>query len=166
MSLVEDTKKQVEDDSVYVDLAQQTSRDNLLLYEAESQALALYDQLAELRLEKAVVEAQLENPPGTRIVLRFLIYELIYSVVDESQIDPEVERRLQAAERDCLEARAAYLLRSSIVDSVITNDPVLNAVHSGDNATPPERSSTITSLQITPWNCLLIILQASASPYW
>ncbi|MCJ1424322.1 hypothetical protein MMC29_002209 [Sticta canariensis] len=121
MSLLEDTKQQVEDDSVYVDLAQQTSRDNLLLYEAESQALALYDQLAELRLEKAVVEAQLETPP-----------------VDESPIDAEVER-LQAAERDCLEARAAYLLSSSIVDSVIINDPVLNAVHSGDNATPPER---------------------------
>ena len=65
MSLLEDTKKQVEDDSLYVDLAQKTSRDNLLLYEAESQALALYDQLAELRLEKAVVEAQLETPSGT-----------------------------------------------------------------------------------------------------
>lgn len=65
MSLLEDTKKQIEDDSAYVDLAQQTSRDNLFLYEAESQVLALYDQLAELRLEKAVIEAQLETPSGT-----------------------------------------------------------------------------------------------------
>ena len=97
--------------------------------------------------------------------LMLLNHELIYSVVDESQIDAEVERRLQAAERDCLEARAAFLLRSSIVDSVIINDPVLNAVHSGDNATPPERSSTITSLRITPWSCLLIMLQASASSH-
>ena len=65
MSLLEDPKKQVEDDSAYVDLAQQTSRDNLLLYEAESRALALYDQLAELRLEKALAEAQLATPSGT-----------------------------------------------------------------------------------------------------
>lgn len=65
MSLLEDAHKQVEDDSAYVDLAQPTSHDNLLLFNAESQALALYDQLVELRLEKAVAEAQLDTPSGT-----------------------------------------------------------------------------------------------------
>lgn len=65
MSFLEDTNKQVEDDSAYVDLAEQTSHDNLLLYKAESQALALYDQLVELRLEKAILEAQLQTSSGT-----------------------------------------------------------------------------------------------------
>lgn len=65
MSLLEDANKQVDGDSAYVDFAQPTSRDNLLLFHAESQALALYDQLVELRLEKAVAEAQLETPSGT-----------------------------------------------------------------------------------------------------
>lgn len=74
------------------------------------------------------------------------MHQLIDSVVDDSQLNADTERHLQAAERDCLEARAAYLLRSSIVESVVINDPVLNAVHSGINASPPERSPTITSL--------------------
>lgn len=67
--------------------------------------------------------------------------------MDDSQLNAEAEGRLQAAEKECLEARAAYLLRSRIVESVVINDPVLNAVHSGVNATPPERSPTIISLQ-------------------
>ena len=64
MSLHEHVKKQAADDSAYVHLAKQTSRDNLSLYKAESQVLALYDQLVELRLEKALIEAQLETPSG------------------------------------------------------------------------------------------------------
>lgn len=64
MSLSEDENRQVEDDSAYVDLAQQTSHDNLSLYQAESQALALYDQLVELRLAKAIAEAETETPSG------------------------------------------------------------------------------------------------------
>lgn len=64
MSLLEHVKTQAADDSAYVHLAKQTSRDNLSLYQAESQALALYDQLVELRLEKALIEAQLETPSG------------------------------------------------------------------------------------------------------
>lgn len=122
MSLFDDANRQAEDDSAYVHLAKPTSHDNLSLYKAESQALALYDQLVELRLEKAVMEAQLES-----------------TSVDDSQPNTEAEQRLQAAERDCLEARAAYLLKSRIVESVVINDPVLNAVHSGVNAIPPER---------------------------
>lgn len=64
MSLLEDANKHADDDSAYVDLAQRTSHDNLSLYKAESQALALHDQLVDLSLEKAVAEALLENPSG------------------------------------------------------------------------------------------------------
>ena len=53
-----------EDESAYADFAKQKSHDSLSLYDAESQALALYDQLVELRLEKAILEAQLEIPSG------------------------------------------------------------------------------------------------------
>lgn len=77
-----------------------------------------------------------------------MIHQLIRLIVDDSQLHNESDR-LQAAERDCLDARAAYLLRNSIVESVLINEPVLNAVHSGVNATPSERSST-TSVQNLP----------------
>ncbi len=51
--------------------------------------------------------------------------------------DPTVE--LKIAEKDCLEARAAYILRDSIVENVLVTDPILKAVHSGINATIAER---------------------------
>ena len=54
-------------------------------------------------------------------------------------LDAEPESLLKVAEKDCLEARAAYLLKSSIVESIVITDPVLKAIHSGSNATPPER---------------------------
>lgn len=41
------------------------SSDSLLLYAAECQVLTLYDQLADLILEKALLEAQLRSQPGT-----------------------------------------------------------------------------------------------------
>lgn len=45
--------------------ATQKPQDRLFLYEAESQILTLYDQLVQSRLEKALLEAAIETPPGT-----------------------------------------------------------------------------------------------------
>ena len=50
-----------------------------------------------------------------------------------------IEEQIKAAESDCLEARAAFLLRNSIVESILIADPVLKAIHSGAHATPAER---------------------------
>ena len=52
------------------------------------------------------------------------------------------ELELKAAERECLDARAAYMLRQSVVEDVLIADPILKAVHSGANATPTERFVT------------------------
>jgi len=43
------------------------------------------------------------------------------------------------AEEEYLEARAAYILRQSVVEDVLIADPILKAVHSGANATHTER---------------------------
>ncbi|SLM41047.1 Centromere protein H [Lasallia pustulata] len=48
--------------------------------------------------------------------------------------------QLKRAERGYLESRSAYLLKSSIWESILVTDPTLKAVHSGANATPAERS--------------------------
>lgn len=45
--------------------ATQIPQDRLFLYEAESLVLTLYDQLVQSRLEKALLEAAIETPPGT-----------------------------------------------------------------------------------------------------
>ena len=52
---------------------------------------------------------------------------------------------LKAAERECLDARAAYMLRQSVVEDVLIADPILKAVHSGANASPTERFVTHAS---------------------
>ncbi len=46
---------------------------------------------------------------------------------------------LKDAEKEYLEARAAYILRQSVVEDVLVTDPILKAVHSGSNATSTER---------------------------
>ena len=47
--------------------------------------------------------------------------------------------QLKRAEREYLESRSAYLLKRSILESILVTDPILKAVHSGANATPAER---------------------------
>ena len=62
-------------------------------------------------------------------------------IVNDSQSGGgNIEQQIEAYEKDYLEARAAYLLKHSIVQNILITDPVLKAVHSGNNATPAERS--------------------------
>lgn len=68
LSLEDDADKSSEAEEELGEFAKDRSQDKLLLYEAESQVLTLYDQLADLRLEKALFEAQAELQSGTTIV--------------------------------------------------------------------------------------------------
>lgn len=52
-------------DAAFADLAGHKSGDVLPFYEIEGQILELWDQLNELRLEKALLEAQEKVPMGT-----------------------------------------------------------------------------------------------------
>lgn len=63
----------------------------------------------------------------------------------ESLLEEEVNSRLKTAERGCLEKRAAFLLKDSIVESLISIDSILKAIHSGASAAPSERFSPPTS---------------------
>lgn len=55
-----------------------------------------------------------------------------------------MESKLKTAERLCLETRAAYLLKDKIVESIVSVDPTLKAIHSGACAAPSERFSPPT----------------------
>lgn len=66
LSLEDEANKTLDDDDGFVELAKQESRDSLSLYDTEGQVLTLYDQLVELKLEKAIFEAQLELSSGAR----------------------------------------------------------------------------------------------------
>ncbi|KAK3167226.1 hypothetical protein OEA41_010352 [Lepraria neglecta] len=109
-------------DAAFAEFAAHESGDTLPFYEIEGQVLALWDQLNELKLEQALLEAQ-NTLSG-----------------EEPDSYGETNAQLEEAERECLEARAAYMLRQSVVEGVLIADPILNAVHSGANATATERA--------------------------
>ncbi|TWU77146.1 hypothetical protein ED733_008403 [Metarhizium rileyi] len=90
----------------------------LPLSEDEQRVLDLYDQLQQLRLEIAIINAQSSYRPTTSD--------------DDEPVSEETQRAL-------LEARANFRLRNDVVESVMTANPILKAVHNGTNASPAEK---------------------------
>lgn len=62
--------------------------------------------------------------------------------MQQSLTDEELDAQVKIAEEECLQARATYSLKQSVVEDVLIVDPVLKAVHSGLNATATERYLT------------------------
>lgn len=110
-------------DAAFADFATYKPGDALPFYELEGQVLELWDQLNELRLEKALLEVRNTVP-----------------IEQQSLTDEELGVQVKIAEKECLEARATYSLKQSVVEDVLIVDPVLKAVHSGLNATATERA--------------------------
>ncbi|KAK8045505.1 hypothetical protein PG993_005529 [Apiospora rasikravindrae] len=88
----------------------------LLLSDQEKRVLELYDQLQQLQLEIALINAHNSHVPG--------------------QQEPQ---SLETAQEDLLETRARYVLRNDVAESVLSVKPVLQAVHAGSRASPIER---------------------------
>jgi len=93
----------------------------LPLSDDEQRALELYDRLQELRLEIAIINAQQKHAHQT-----------------DTAEDMTAEEAA-AARNDLLETRAKYLLRNQVIESVLSANPILKAVHNGTEATPVER---------------------------
>ncbi|TGO43037.1 hypothetical protein BHYA_0004g01640 [Botrytis hyacinthi] len=90
------------------------------LSEQEKRILEVYDKLEELQVEIALLKAQ----------------GVISSEEQEEEVTDEV---IQKAEKDLLESKANYSLRSKIVENVIIANPILKAVHAGSNASVIEQ---------------------------
>ncbi|KAL9100996.1 MAG: hypothetical protein Q9163_003701 [Psora crenata] len=112
--------------NAFAQVAADRSGDILPLYELEGQVLTLWDQLNELKLEKTILEVQV-GPGGARGER---------SLDDNNETVSEVE----LAEKQCLEARADYMLRQSVVEDTLIASPILNAIHAGSNANGSERA--------------------------
>ena len=106
--------------------------DALPFYEAEGRLIALWDQLSQLKLEIALMEAQ-ANLPANALEH--------YGVNGEREpVNEEIlNATLKKAENECLEARTTYTLKQSVVEDALLADPILRAVHSGPNAVPTEK---------------------------
>jgi hypothetical protein len=69
LTLEDDLKEDSELEAGFVSYANDESVDDLSLYAIESEILCLYDQLIELKLERAILDMQLEFPAGARELL-------------------------------------------------------------------------------------------------
>ncbi|KAK1570296.1 centromere protein H (CENP-H)-domain-containing protein [Colletotrichum navitas] len=90
----------------------------LLLSNDERRVLALYDELRDLEVTVALIEAQQRYTPDSLL--------------------QNTEEDVRQAQQDAAKARAGWLLRNDITDSVMTANPILKAVHSSTQSTPIE----------------------------
>ncbi|KAH8599062.1 centromere protein H (CENP-H)-domain-containing protein [Bisporella sp. PMI_857] len=90
-----------------------------LMTEQERRILELYDRLEELQLEIAFLKAQ--------------------GVLSYGEAKEVTEEDIKIAQQELLEATAQYQVRNNIVESVLVANPILKAVHAGDNATVIEQ---------------------------
>ncbi|KAI1736563.1 centromere protein H (CENP-H)-domain-containing protein [Xylaria scruposa] len=88
----------------------------LLLSDGEKRVLELHDKLQQLQLEIALLNAQNNYVPDTTS-----------------------GRTIEEAQKELLDSRARYTLRNEVVASVVSANPILQAVHNGTKASPIER---------------------------
>ncbi|KAJ8132173.1 hypothetical protein O1611_g1454 [Lasiodiplodia mahajangana] len=89
----------------------------LALSDKEKRVLELHDKLQQLQLELALLNAQKRYVP----------------------VDTTPGRTVEVAQRELLDSRARYMLRNEVVASVVSTNPILQAVHNGTKASPIER---------------------------
>ncbi|KAL8388401.1 hypothetical protein RB595_009268 [Gaeumannomyces hyphopodioides] len=90
----------------------------------EERVLQLFDRLQELQLQIALVKARQSLAPNV---------EGLGSSSEEN------EAALEEAKTQLLETRASYFLRNQAVESVLSANPILNAIHGAKLASPIER---------------------------
>lgn len=69
LTLEDGLKEDSELEAGFLQYANHELADDLSLYAIESEILCVYDQLMELRLERAILDMQLELPAGARQLL-------------------------------------------------------------------------------------------------
>ncbi|XPS73388.1 hypothetical protein M3J09_005535 [Ascochyta lentis] len=111
-------------DAVNMDHLLQTNHSDAFAFTtSEKLALELYDQLQELELQQSLLQAQ----------------ETAH-VADVSTLsDDDVQEQLIVAEREAMEAKAEYEMRNRITHNVLVTDPVLKAVHGGEETSFVEK---------------------------
>lgn len=109
----------------------------LVLSDREKRVLELYDKLQQLQLEIALLNAQKSYVPGRRRLQS--IPFLASSPPLILPTDATSERTVEVAQNELLDARARYMLRNEVVASVVSANPILQAVHNGTKASPIER---------------------------
>ncbi|KAH6676948.1 centromere protein H (CENP-H)-domain-containing protein [Plectosphaerella plurivora] len=90
----------------------------LQLSHDERRVLDLHDQLRQLEIQIAFLKAQQKFSPDPSI--------------------PDTEESVRSAQQAAAKAKAAWLLRNDMTDSVLTANPIIKAVHASKNIIPIE----------------------------
>ncbi|KXJ91842.1 centromere protein H (CENP-H)-domain-containing protein [Microdochium bolleyi] len=91
------------------------------LSDDERRVLELHAQLRSLEQELALTQALHDYEPSS------------------SSTRYSTQQDIEAAQADLADSRARYVLRNQVADSVLSVNPILQAVHHGVNASPIER---------------------------
>ncbi|MCJ1389113.1 hypothetical protein MMC18_001967 [Xylographa bjoerkii] len=139
----------VDMENSYTDLLRSIpSREPVRFTAREQDIVNLYDQLSDLRLECALLQAQQNKGRGE-------VYKVLPRVLAKSGLDHPAElseevakSELRDAERECLEARSAYLLKNSAIEDILLAAPLLQAIHGSPNINSLDRLRTTTRLDL------------------
>ncbi|VUC19868.1 unnamed protein product [Clonostachys rosea] len=106
----------------------------------EKRALALYDKLRELQLEIAIINAQNRvQDGGFTTAQRTTKQDNMLITETDASNDEMTAEEADEARNQLLDTRARYMLRNSVVEAVLSANPILKAVHNGTDASPVER---------------------------
>ncbi|PVI07329.1 hypothetical protein DM02DRAFT_608876 [Periconia macrospinosa] len=83
----------------------------------EERVLQLYDQLRELELQRSLIKA----------------HESAHVPDTSALSDDELQEQLITAQRDAMDAKAKFEIRNRVSHNVLVMDPVLKAVHGGED---------------------------------
>ena len=128
-------------------IAEQDPNDALALSEKEEEVLNLHTQLQELDLQKAILLAHTSDTrkspstwPGAWL-----------SMIDHrtSNGSTSIDQLITAAEKELLEIRGKYTVNKKIAENVLTTNPILRAVHGGEDLLPTERFASSLHLAYT-----------------
>jgi hypothetical protein len=90
------------------------------LSDKENQLLDLYNQLEDLDIQIAIVKARDD-------------------VMEDDIPDEDLDKAIDNAKAEALEAKAACSLKQKIVEQVLITHPTLRAIHAGEHANYLER---------------------------
>ncbi|KAL6706585.1 hypothetical protein ACN47E_005341 [Coniothyrium glycines] len=111
-----DATAKAPDPNDYADLLQTNHTDAFAFSETEKLALQLYDQLHDLELQQSL----------------HLAHQAAQARDFSHLSDDEVQEQLTIAQHEAMEAKTEYEMRNRITHNVLVMDPVLKAVHGGD----------------------------------
>ncbi|KAE8860456.1 hypothetical protein PTNB73_08066 [Pyrenophora teres f. teres] len=135
VDMVDAAVRAAPDSNGYAQLLQTNHSDAFAFSETEELALQLYDQLRELELQQSLIRAQqagMSHPAASLQACGELTVKVAHAHDFTALPDDLVEERLTMAQHEAMEAKAEYDIRNKITHNVLIMDPIVQAVHGGE----------------------------------